>query len=58
MKPLAEFLPPNTILDNKEQFLSKMDEEETFKPFGDQLTRFTSDDSGEYGCEAVLSSIN
>ena len=47
VEPLAEFQPLNTILDNKELSLSKIDEEETFKPYGDRLTRFNSDDSGE-----------
>jgi len=47
VKPLADLLPANCILDNRGAFLSSLADDAKFKPFGEQLHRFTKDIDGE-----------
>lgn len=45
--PLTSLVPPNTILDNKDTFLAMMRKENKFRPFGEQIHRYTTNKDDE-----------
>jgi len=47
VKPLADLLPANCILDNREAFISSLADDAQFKPFGTQLHRYSKTVDGK-----------
>uniref|UniRef100_A0A6A7FMJ8 Histone acetyltransferase type B catalytic subunit n=2 Tax=Hirondellea gigas TaxID=1518452 RepID=A0A6A7FMJ8_9CRUS len=45
--PLANLVPPNTILGSKSTFVAMIRKEASFRPFGEQISRHTIQEGGE-----------